>query len=381
MLKVEIKKKIGTNGDFFSVDASFEVGEEILVIYGPSGSGKTLILNLISGIIKPDSGTISLDGRTLFRKGNGKDIDIPIYERRVGYIFQTPSLFPHLTIKENTLYGMRRKNNSILDSLLDSLRLSGLEDRYPEQLSLGQQQRVSIARTLATSPEILLMDEPFSALDERTRERLRLDFKRVHSQLKIPTLFVTHDLCEAYSLADRIAVLNSGKIEQNGSPGEILSRPATRAVARFVGMKNIFEGSVLRKDILMGETVISWEGHLIKAPYTQVSVGKEVVWMIRPENIVFQRPNPNKKFSQENIFWGKIVEVLHLGTNISLFVRTGDKDKDYDFEMHLPVHVYEKYQLEKGKRIQISLKKESVHLIEKFPKAKEKAEADVSYDI
>jgi ABC-type Fe3+/spermidine/putrescine transport system ATPase subunit len=227
-------------------DISFDVAEgEALVLLGASGSGKTTILRVIAGLEQPYTGKVML---------HGKDVtELPARERGVGVIFQSYALFPKMTVEKNIGYGLRirrRPRKEIKKAVNELLSLVQLEEhrkKYPSQLSGGQQQRVAIARTLAYKPEVLLFDEPFGALDAQTRVHLRREIRALLRKVNVPAIFITHDQEEALELGDRIAVINTGHIEQIGTPEQIYNHPATEYVATFLGAANILEG-VFRGD-------------------------------------------------------------------------------------------------------------------------------------
>lgn len=242
MLTLHARKTLGD----FHLDIALQTETEIVVLLGPSGAGKSLTLQSVAGLVTPDTGRIELDGRTLFDSTAG--INLPPQQRRVGYVFQNYALFPHLTVAKNIGYGLhalpKSQRAARVAEVIDLVRLAGLEDRHPHQLSGGQQQRVALARALAVEPEILLLDEPFAALDAPIRARLRQEFRALQQRLGIPALFVTHDLEEAAVLASRIAVVIDGRIHQYGPTREILDHPANRQVAELVRAGNILPGTI-----------------------------------------------------------------------------------------------------------------------------------------
>lgn len=206
MLSVNIQKQLS----HFELKVEFRVGKEIVVLFGPSGSGKTTILNCIAGLSKPDQGEIHLNGTTFFK--NGKTA-IPTQAREIGYLFQDYALFPHMTVWKNIAYGM--KTERFATQLMDELQIKHLKDAYPYNISGGEKQRVAIARALATEPKALLLDEPFSALDDDTRIIGHTELLRIHERWKIPIILVTHNLDEAKKLADRILYINKGRLTTN----------------------------------------------------------------------------------------------------------------------------------------------------------------------
>ena len=219
---------------------------ELLALIGPSGSGKTTVLRSIAGLYRPQTGRVAVDGETWLDTEAG--VDLPPQARSVGLVFQDYALFPHLSALDNVRLAMLRHDeparSRLAASLLARVHLEGLETRRPDQLSGGQRQRVALARALARDPKVLLLDEPFSAVDRMTREPLKEEIAALHRSLDIPMLLVTHDLEEAQALADRICVLHAGTTLQIGAPDEVRLRPKSALVARLMGQVNIFDAVV-----------------------------------------------------------------------------------------------------------------------------------------
>jgi sulfate/thiosulfate transport system ATP-binding protein len=242
-MKIEAKHLVRTFGDYLALDSvSVKIEEgELVALLGPSGSGKTTLLRVIAGLDFPDSGSVLFDDREATR--------LKIQKRRVGFVFQNYALFRHMTIYKNIAFGLevaqgksRLKPALIRERVFELLRLvqlAGFENRFPGQLSGGQRQRIALARALAIEPRILLLDEPFGALDAMVRRELRSWVKQLQRQLKITTLFVTHDQDEAIEIADRIVVVNAGRIEQIGTPAEVCEEPATPFVWEFLRGKAV----------------------------------------------------------------------------------------------------------------------------------------------
>lgn len=205
MLEVDIQKRLPD----FVLDVSFSTEQEIVVLFGPSGSGKTTVLNSIAGLVHPDGGHISLNGRTFYSAGQKP---LAVQKRNVGYLFQDYALFPHMTVSQNIRYGLRKGHELHLEPLLTTVGIDHLLDKYPHQLSGGQKQRVALVRALATEPDILLLDEPLSALDTATRKQCQDELLRLHEMWGIPFLLVTHDRDEAEKLGDTILLLENGRI-------------------------------------------------------------------------------------------------------------------------------------------------------------------------
>jgi molybdate transport system ATP-binding protein len=368
MLKLDIEKCL----EGFHLRVSFQVGEELVALFGPSGSGKSLTLQCIAGLMTPDRGTISIDGLTVFDSQRG--VNLSPQRRRVGYVFQHYALFPHLSVEQNVAYGLpslpaaeRRRR---VEEALQRVRLTGLEGRRPHQLSGGQQQRVALARTLVTQPRVLLLDEPFSALDSAVRARLQGELMQLLRQVHISTILVTHNLPEAYALSERMIVYDGGKVLQDGHRDEVVYRPRTRAVARFTGTKNIFKGRVLSvgQDHLVLET-----GHFsVTAPPYPCQAGQEVEFCIRPESIMIVRPDqPLRGPVKENLLAGIIVDELPRGSIHTLFFRIQDSPKDYDLEIEVPDHAYQRLGLYPGKEVTVSLKMSAIHIIPEFGSGEE----------
>lgn len=400
-LRFELKKSFSTG---FSIDAGFAVDEEMLVLFGPSGAGKTQILKMISGIITPDEGVVSVGGETLFDSGRG--INVPIRERKIGYLFQDYALFPHMTVFGNISYGIsrleKRRISGKVAELIGVMRLSGLEDRYPHELSGGQKQRTALARTLAAEPRILLLDEPFSALDYQVREKLRVDLLNIHKIYPITTIFVTHDLEEAFMLGRSIAVINNGRLEQTGPREELFYRPRTRNVARFLGFRNIFDGTVEAVDGAQA-AIRTRELGLIRADApagASLSEGQKVSFCIRPEEVIVIRPGKALGDRvQDNVLDGEILDVVGKGSTHVLYLKmhggreaggvigggqageSGSDDSHLEdprrqaagsfkagegaalLKVEVPNFVLRKLTLARGKRIRVSLKREDVWII------------------
>lgn len=357
MLRVNIRKRLGT----FLLNVRFEVGEEMVVLFGPSGEGKTTTLDCIAGFARPDDGKIEVNDKVVFDSANG--IDMPLNKRNVGYVFQEYTLFPHLTVWGNVAYGLKPSERKTspeetgeIQRMLRLLRLEGLENHYPSRLSGGQKQRVAIARTLINRPQILLMDEPFSALDSAVREKLRQDLVRIHHQYNVTILYVTHDMKEAFILGDKIAILNRGEIEQIGERKEVFFGPRTRNVARFVGTKNIFDGKVTFLDPKANITMIKNDKFKVETSYYPLKVEDRVVFCIRPEEVMVGGRR------KENLLRGRVVGAMPQGSSYRLYLQIA-KDHDYDFIMDVLRHVYAKLDLGIDKEITISLPRDAIHVI------------------
>ena len=269
-MAIDVRHVTKAYGAFTAVkDVSFSVAAgELVALLGPSGSGKTTLLRIIAGLETADSGTVILEGSDA-TSTNARD-------RAVGFVFQHYALFRHMTVFENVAFGLRvrprtrRPSDAEIDrKVLDLLKLVQLDylgTRYPSQLSGGQRQRVALARALAVEPRVLLLDEPFGALDAKVRQELRRWLRRLHDEIHLTSVFVTHDQEEALELAGRVVIMDHGQIEQQGSPEEVFERPATPFVMNFLGHVNIFHGRVESGKALLGPLAIDYPAHTDPTP-------------------------------------------------------------------------------------------------------------------
>ena len=363
MIEIRVEKNLGN----FSLNLSLSLQKGMTVLFGPSGSGKTLTLHTIAGLVEPDSGMVRVNGVVYFDKK--RRVNLPVHRRRVGYVFQEPSLFPHMTVFENIAYGIsdlplgeRKRKVSLL---IERMRLEGLEKNLPHQISGGQKQRTALARALAASPLLLLLDEPFASLDNPVREKLRLDLLSIEKEDRMPLIFVTHDVEEAFVLSEELVVLNEGRVEQTGNKEDIFYRPQSHKVAKFLGVKNIFRGRIT--EIHPEEGVMTvWvdeKGFQASIPYREGAVtGNWVRFCIRPEEIMILRAErPIKKTLQGNIFTGQIVRIIEKGAEHTLFFR--QSQDDYDFEISMSNLAYRKLRIRENDTVTIVLKWESIWLI------------------
>jgi molybdate transport system ATP-binding protein len=321
LLEVNIKKAYPG----FKLDVSFSVDREILAILGPSGSGKTMTLQCIAGLLRPDEGLIKLNDKVLL--DSARKVNLSTQVRRVGFVFQNYALFPHLTVDQNVAYGIKdRPKDEIkprVAELLEKMHIGGLGQRYPRQLSAGQQQRVALARAIAPEPDVLLLDEPFSALDSQVKERLELELMNLQNFYRGNILFVTHDLAEGYKLASKIAVYESGRVVQCDQKKRVIESPANRTVARLTGVRNIMEGkitaiegSTVRVAVpeLGGELVVKTDNTGGLALHQGVTIG------IRPEYVhIVDQPGQNTFKCKPD----RIVEGVSI---INCFFHTGSSE-------------------------------------------------------
>jgi spermidine/putrescine transport system ATP-binding protein len=311
---VELRGVVKRFDDVTAVDGvSLEIPSgSFFALLGPSGCGKTTTLRMIGGFEEPDEGAIVLGGRDV--------VGLPPHKRDVNTVFQSYALFPHLTVFENVAFGLRRKGTSgklvqgPVEEMLKLVGLTGLGSRRPRQLSGGQQQRVALARALVNRPQVLLLDEPLGALDLKLRKQMQLELKQIQHDVGITFVHVTHDQEEAMTMADAIAVMNGGRIEQLGPPTQLYERPATAFVANFLGVSNLLRGKVTAPDRVRIEA-----GDEIGVPLGgrtgDVAIG------VRPEKLRFGPPREG-----ENTLSGTVKETAYVGVATQYVVTTGAGD-------------------------------------------------------
>jgi len=338
---------------------------ELLALIGPSGSGKTTILRAIAGLRRPTLGAIGCDGETWFDSESGEWLSPQ--RRRVGMVFQDYALFPHLSALHNVsealghLPGGQRRARA--QELLTMVHLSGLETRRPAHLSGGQRQRVALARALAREPRVLLLDEPFSAVDQVTRRKLQRELAILRRTIRVPILLVTHDLAEATALADRLCVLHRGVTLQTGAPDRVLARPASPLVARLMDQSNIFEGVVER--VASGEQRgrLAWRRRTLAVQTTGgLLPGSKVSWMIPPSYIVLHRKGRPSLGDRENPVGGTVGDVVVLGesTSVTLFIE-GDEGCQLNFTVS--THAARRNDIAMGTDAAVSLLADGIHVM------------------
>ena len=299
-------------GKFLAVDnvsLAIQPGEFITFL-GPSGSGKTTTLMMIAGFEFPTGGEIYIDSKPI--------VKTPPYRRNIGMVFQNYALFPHMTVAENVGFPLKQRGAEKqtiagrVAEVLEIVQLAGYQGRYPQQLSGGQQQRVALARAIVFKPRVLLMDEPLSALDKQLREGLQLEIKRLHEQLGITFVYVTHDQREALVMSNRIAVMNNGRVEQLGSPADLYDRPANRFVASFVGESNFLEGVVAGTE--ESAIVVSLGEARVRAQADgRIGVGVPALLTVRPEKLLFAGANDAVRSPRMNALSVTVREVTFVG--------------------------------------------------------------------
>ncbi len=338
---------------------------ELLALVGPSGSGKTSLLRCIAGLQRPNGGHISCMGQLWFDGITGLHLDPQ--ERRVGMVFQHYALFPHLNALENVTIAMPTRDRALRRDaamdLLEAVHLTGLERHWPRELSGGQRQRVALARALAREPAVLLLDEPFSAVDQVTRRKLQRELASLRKRINLPIVLVTHDLQEARMLADRMCLLHRGTTLQTGPPSEVMSRPVSALAARLVDVTNVFAGTIERHDAVAGITEISWGNYRILGPYSpQFEIASPVSWLIPPEYIILHRRDRPSQGEHENPLPLLVEESIQLGESTAITARV-DSAGGTQLSFSIPTHVTNRAAIAPGLRVQVSLLQAGIHLM------------------
>ncbi len=343
-----VVRRFGPVTALAGVDLTVAEGE-LLTILGPSGSGKTTLLKVVAGFEIPDEGTVHL---------GAEDVTLaPPRQRDVGMVFQNYALFPHLTVAQNVAFPleMRRlakpERDRRVAEALALVELSGYEARLPRQLSGGQQQRVALARAIVFNPRLLLLDEPFGALDRKLRESMQLEVRRLQRRLKLTTLFITHDQEEALILSDRVAVMNAGLLEQVGTPGEVYARPATRFVADFVGESNLLDGHAA------GDSAAEVPGlGRIALARAAGAAGQRTTLLLRPEALRVGA----EATALPNRASGRIVETVFLGLSVKLRLRL---EGGLELLARLPLRPSEPLPASEGDTVPLGFAPEDVHVV------------------
>jgi molybdate transport system ATP-binding protein len=337
---------------------------EVLALVGPSGSGKSTILRAIAGTYRPQSGCVTINGQTWLSSERG--VRLSPHRRAVGMVFQSYALFPHMSAIGNVMAAMGHlaagERQARARTVLELVHLAGLEHRRPAELSGGQQQRVAVARALAREPKVLLLDEPFSAVDKATRQRLYREIAELRRVLSMPVLLVTHDLDEAVMLADRMTVLYRGATLQTGTPEEVTTRPVSAEVARLVDLRNLFEGTVSARDPANGRIVIDWAGLKIDAAVAPVTAGQAITWAVPDGFVVLHRRDRPSRGEHENPVAGTITAMLVIGQAAHLTLRPAHAP-DLPVHFSVPLHVARRNDIATGVSASVSLLAEGIHIM------------------
>ena len=336
---------------------------ELAALVGPSGSGKSTILRCIAGLYRPRAGEVRCSGETWFDAA----VDLPPQQRRCGLVFQNYALFPHLSALANVTLAAGHLAPGVRTArareLLELVNLAGLESRRPGQLSGGQQQRVALARALARDPQVLLLDEPFAAVDRVTRRKLQRELALLRKRVRIPIVMVTHDLDEARVLGDSMTILHHGQTLQCGPPVEVMTRPASAEVARLLDLGNLFDGVVREHRSDEHTTVIVWGGCNLEAAHApEVKTGDPVNWVIAPEYVVLHRRDRPSQGERENPVSGIVQDCVPLGETTSVAIRIGERTGP-PLVMNIATHHARRNRLAPGERITVTLLREGIHVM------------------
>ena len=355
---VEFKGIMKRFGSVVAVDKlDFEIEEGTLVtLLGPSGCGKTTLLRMVAGLEEPSEGDILVKGARVN--------DIPIHKRNLGMIFQNYALFPHKTIFDNVAFGLKYRNvaRDVIEEkvtrALEMVRLPGVEKRMPSQLSGGQQQRIALARAIVIEPDVLLMDEPLSALDENLREDMRREIDNLQRMLGVTTIFVTHDQREALSMSDKILVMKDGKKQQEGGPETVYNEPANHFVADFLGHSNFIAGEVVDVNEKHVRLRIETGDILLAKNKGGFSKGDEVELIVRAQRFdVFPKDEAGEESPGMNHFQGRIQDRSYMGGEVSYFIRLGGEREIHAISM-MRTRIYEI-----GEDVEVRVAPRHCHLI------------------
>jgi iron(III) transport system ATP-binding protein len=305
---VSLTKRFGDVVSVDAIDLAVEKGEFVCLL-GPSGCGKTTTLRMIAGFLEPHGGEIRVSGKVVSAPGSA----VPPERRNMGMIFQSYAVWPHMTVRQNVAYGLKMQKvpaaeqKSRADAMLKAARLDDFAQRYPAELSGGQQQRVALARALAPNPDILLLDEPLSNLDANLRGDMRFEIRRLHEEFRNTSIYVTHDQVEAMTMADRIVVMNLGRIEQIGTPEEVYERPHSRFVARFIGASNVIDAKHLEgQRVQVGDHTL----HIGQGDFA--GPGRDMSFCVKTHDVEIIRGNPE---SSANMVPGVVRSQAYLGSH------------------------------------------------------------------
>lgn len=356
-MSIEIRNVTKNYGSFQALtDINLDIHKgELVALLGPSGSGKTTLLRIIAGLESIEEGSIFFDGKDLS--------NVHVNQRDVGFVFQHYALFKHMTVFENIAFGLKVRKKSLrpskneieqkVNELLDLVQLSGFARRYPSQLSGGQRQRVALARALAVEPKILLLDEPFGALDAKVRKELRRWLRKLHNEIHVTSVFVTHDQEEALDVADRIVIMNKGKIEQLGTPTEVYDKPASPFVYDFLGNVNLFHGRLHKGKLDLGCAQFDAPDHLN-------TNNTEAVGYVRPHHLKIEREN----HSGEDVIAATITFMHSIGPTWHIEMKRDDSNTYVEVE--LSKEEFAQLQLKVGEVVYVSPKEMKVYIPEDF---------------
>lgn len=360
-LHVQVRKRRSAGrSTHFELEAAFAAEPGVTVIVGPSGAGKTTLLRCIAGLSDPEEGRIAAGGRVLFDSKQGIRLDPA--RRGVGFVFQDLALFPHLTVQENVLYGLRRLDEAErqrrMRAILESFQIAHLRGRFPREISGGEQQRVALARSLVTEPAVLLLDEPLSSLDSRTKVCIIEDLQRWNETRRIPVLYVTHDHGEVLAMGDRVLALEQGRIVAEGRPLDVVPAPP-RLVVQPAGFENVFDATVRELREQEGTMVCQLTGTsiLLRAPFAQTSLGAEVCLGVRAGEILVS-PSPPSILSECAVIPGRIRQLERMGSVVE--ARIGGSA---EFQVRMDPRAVESHGLDVSSEVWLMLSPHVCHAV------------------
>ena len=348
----------------FVLDLEFRAAPGFTILFGASGAGKTTLLDCIAGLARPDAGRIAIGQRVLL--DTAERVDLPPAKRRIGYVFQDLALFPHMTVEQNVEYGLAHlspgKRKELSASILQALRIDSLAQRKPRQISGGERQRVALARTLVTNPEVLLLDEPLAALDAPTKARILDDLRAWNHDHGIPILYVTHSREEVFALGERVVVLDGGRILAQGTPHDVLNAPRQEFIAQLAGVENIFDAIVESLHPDRGTMTCSLRVPgtpvLLETPLVRAEVGSTLRVGIRAGDILLAIAPP-AGLSARNVIPGRVVALEQHDVIISARVDCG-----VEMQVHLTLAARDALEVQPGREVWLVIKTHSCHLMQ-----------------
>jgi len=362
-LGCSVRKLYSAKANDFLLDVAFEASAGFTILFGASGAGKTTLLDCIAGLTAPDSGRIAIGDRALFDSSPG--INIPLSRRRIGYVLQSLALFPHMTVTQNVAYGLahfsdtERKQRTT--SILEAFHIAHLARRSAREISGGEAQRVALARTLVTEPEVLLLDEPLAAIDFPTKSQIIDDLREWNRTHRVPILYVTHSREEVFALGERVLVLDSGRILDQGIPHDVLSAPQMETIAQLAGFENIFDAVVetVRPERGTMTCRIAGEagGIVLETPLVRGGVGSALKVGIRAGDILLAT-SPPTGLSARNLIPGRIQSIEQHDVIVSARVKCR-----VEVEVHLTLAARDSLELKPGKEVWLVIKTHSCHLM------------------
>lgn len=362
---IKIKNLYLKAGSFKLQNINLNIKEgQYCVLLGPTGAGKTILMECIAGLRKLDNGKIFLNGK--------EDTNTPAEKRNIGYLPQEYGLFPFMNVYHNIGIGLRLRKFSHkemkinINNISEELNIKNLLGRIPSTLSGGEKQRVALARALIINPNILLLDEPYSSIDTSLKHQLRWQMKTVHQKTKKTILHITHDLEEAFTLGQVIAVIIDGKIKQFGSREEIFYHPRNTEIAKFIGINNIMRGKVIETSHKR-QIKVKYRDYSLLLPFSEkIKNGQDISFCIHPEEIKILTED-STFMPDNNLFNGKIISVIPLGISYTIYFKIPDSKcvcSYYDFELKVSKYFFDKMKLCEGKDIKVNLPKSKIHIFE-----------------